>query len=82
LDTNLVGEATTKDIVLTLQLMRVNGAVLFGAGGMEQAVSKIIGAEGQEKLIRFLNMDFSSPGMSTSPHAPVPIHDVLMRSPL
>jgi hypothetical protein len=77
LGTDLVGPEVTREVVHTLQLMRV-GESLLGKGGMEQLCAKLDSERGQ-KLQQYLGMDFSSPLESSSPQAPAPIHDVLMR---
>jgi hypothetical protein len=77
LGTDLVGAEATREVVHTLQLMRV-GEGLLGKGGMEQLCGKLQ-PEVAAKLRGFLSMDFSSPLESSSPQAPAPIHDVLMR---
>ena len=58
--------------------MRVGGG-LMGDHGMDR-LAEGLGAESAEKLRKFISMDFSSPLLSSSPQAPAPIHDVLMRS--
>lgn len=77
LGTDLVGPEMTREVVHTLQLMRV-GDSLLGKGGMEQFCAKL-DPERSAKLKQYLSMDFSSPLESSSPQAPAPIHDVLMR---
>mgnify|MGYP003385503006 CR=1 FL=1 len=78
LGTDLVGPEVTREVVHTLQLMRVGDSSLLGKGGMEQLCAKLDPERG-EKLKQYLSMDFSSPLESSSPQAPAPIHDVLMR---
>lgn len=77
LGTDLVGPEITREVVHTLQLMRV-GDSLLGKGGMEQLCTKLDPVL-SGKLREYLSMDFSSPLESSSPQAPAPIHDVLMR---
>jgi len=77
LGTELVGADMTREVVHTLQLMRV-GESLLGKGGMDELCSKLEPELGS-KLRQYLSMDFSSPLESSSPQAPAPIHDVLMR---
>ena len=77
LGTNLVGSEMTREVVHTLQLMRV-GDGLLGKGRMDNLCAKL-DVESGNKLKEYLSMDFSSPLESSSPQAPAPIHDVLMR---
>jgi hypothetical protein len=79
LGTELAGPEITRKVVHTLQLMRVGGGLL-GDHGMDR-LAEGLSAEMAEKLRKYLTMDFSSPLLSSSPHAPAPIHDVLMRGP-
>lgn len=77
LGTNLVGEELTREIVQTLQLLRVYGGFL-GVNGLEELVHEM-SPEHQQKFQHFMSLDMSSPNFSSSPQAPAPIHDVLMR---
>lgn len=77
LGSDLIGGDITREIVHTLQLMRVCDGLL-GKGGMDELCSKL-DQEKSSKLRQYLSMDFSSPLESSSPQAPAPIHDVLMR---
>jgi hypothetical protein len=77
LNTPLVGEELTRDIVQTLQLLRVYGGFL-GVNGLEELVHEM-SPEFQEKFKHYMAVDYSSPSLSSSPQAPAPIHDVLMR---
>lgn len=79
LGTKLAGPEITRKVVHSLQLMRVGGGLL-GDHGMER-LAEGLSHENADKLRKYLSMDFSSPLLSSSPHAPAPIHDVLMRGP-
>ena len=72
----MIGPELTRKVVHALQLLRVGG--LMGDHGLERFADSLNTADAQ-KLRHYMSMDFSSPLLSSSPHAPAPIHDVLMR---
>lgn len=75
LETDLSTPEVTTEITQTLLLLKIN-LNLFQNGNY----ASMLGAENATKLQKYLNMDVSAPLLSSSPQAPVPIHEVLMRT--